>query len=319
VNHDLAGANPFFSIFRHMARRPDALPLLILILSSVGWGLTWIPLRVLQAQGVQGPPLVLLAFGAASLLLLPALVGQRPDWQGRWPCLLLIALCGGFANLAFQIALYEGEIIRVMILFYLLPIWSLLGGWLFLGEGIDRPRILAVLCALLGAFFVLGGFALFETRPSWLDLLAIAAGLAFALNNLLFRAGQSLPLTSKVGAMFAGCALLTGLYLLLSGDGIADLSVQAMLLSLSYGLIWLTLISFGTQWGVTRLEAGRASIIITLELATAMLSAGLLLGERLSPWELFGALLVIGAGLFEARRETDRQTAPGAARAGHDN
>ena len=286
-----------------MARRTDTLPLLILILSSIGWGLTWIPLRALQAQGIQGPPLVLLAFGAGSLLLLPALVRQRSYWQSHWHFLLLIALCGGFANLAFQIALYEGEIIRVMILFYLLPIWSLLGGWVFLGEGIDAARILTVVCALLGAFLVLGGFAWFETRPSWLDLLAIAAGLAFAFNNLLFRASQSLPLTSKVAAMFAGCASLAGLYLLPKGYVITEFSLTSLLLTLAYGMLWLTLISIGTQWGVTRLPAGRASIIITLELVAALVSASLLLDEHMTSWEMFGALLVIGAGLFEAGRE----------------
>jgi drug/metabolite transporter (DMT)-like permease len=283
-----------------MARRTDTLPLLVLILSSVGWGLTWIPLRALQALGIQGPPLVLLAFAAGTLLLLPFLVRQRHHWRDRWHLLLLIAVCGGFANLAFQIALFEGEIIRVMILFYLLPIWSLLGGWLFLGEGIDSPRIIAVICALLGTFFVLGGVSLFETRPSWLDLLAIAAGMAFALNNLLFRASQNLPLSGKVSAMFAGCALLTGIYLLHADEGITDLSPTSLLLAPAYGMLWLTLISFGTQWGVTRLPAGRASIIITLELVTALVSASLLLDERMTPWEMFGALLVIGAGLFEA-------------------
>ena len=293
-------------IFRIRPGHPDALPQLVLILSSIGWGLTWIPLRYLQTQGMQGPPLLLLAFGAGTLLLLPTFVKQQHLWQGRWHLLLLIALCGGFANLAFQIALFEGEIIRVMILFYLLPIWSLLGGWLLLGEDIDTARILTVVCALLGAFLVLGGFTLFETRPSWPDLLAIAAGIAFAINNLLFRASQSLPLSGKMTAMFAGCALLAGLYLLLKGDQIIEPTLTGLLLTLAYGMAWLTLISYGTQWGVTRLEAGRASIIITLELVAALVSASLLLDERMTPWELGGALLVTGAGLFETGRKKQR-------------
>jgi drug/metabolite transporter (DMT)-like permease len=252
---------------------------------------------------MEGPLLVLLAFGAAGLLLMPVLFRQQAHWRGNVHYLALIALFGGFANLSFQIALYEGEVIRVMILFYLLPVWSVLGGWLFLGERIDAIRVVTVCGALAGAFLILGGPAIFETHPGWIDLLAIGSGMAFAANNLVFRATQSVPVASKVTAMFAGCALLMGGYLLIMPPVMTNYSAHTLWLTIAYGVFWITVITFGTQWGVTRLEAGRASIIIIMELVAAVVSASLLLGETMAAMELAGGTLVVGAVLVETFRE----------------
>lgn len=279
------------------------LPVLVLLISSVGWGLTWLPLKYLNQQGVQGPALVFVAFAAAGLALLPVFALQQSHWRGQLHQLALIALFGGFANLSFQIALYEGDVIRVMILFYLLPVWSVLGGRLFLGERIDALRVVSVSVALLGAFLILGGSALFDTRPGWVDLLAIGSGMAFAMNNIIFRATQSLPVTSKVTAVFVGCALMTGGYLLVAAPVAATYGWQALLLTVLYGVVWLMLITFGTQWGVTRLEAGRASLIIIMELVVAVLSASLLLGETLTPPELVGGLLIAATAVAETLRD----------------
>lgn len=283
--------------------RVTSAPVLVLFFSSIGWGLTWLPLKYLNGQGMEGPLLVLLAFGAAGLLLSPVFFKQQSHWRGKLHYLALIALFGGFANLAFQIALYEGDVIRVMILFYLLPVWSVLGGWLFLGERIDAMRIITVCGALAGAFLILGGTAVFASYPSWLDLLAIGSGMAFAANNIVFRATQSVPVASKVTAMFGGCAVLIGIYLVTASAAIPDYPPRTLLLTMAYGIFWLTVITFGTQWGVTRLEAGRASIIIIMELVAAVVSASLLLGETMAAMELVGGTLVVGAVLVETFRE----------------
>jgi len=172
-----------------------------------------------------------------------------------------------------------------------------------LGERIDAICIVTVCGALAGAFLILGGAAVFATYPSWIDLLAIGSGMAFAANNIVFRATQSVPVASKVTAMFGGCALLIGIYLVTSSAAIPDYPPRTLLLTMAYGIFWLTVITFGTQWGVTRLEAGRASIIIIMELVAAVVSASLLLGETMAAMELVGGTLVVGAVLVETFRE----------------
>ena len=129
-----------------------ASPVVILLISSIGWGLTWLPLKLLSAEGMEGLTLILIAFGSAAIVLLPFTYRQWPHWDSNKRFLILIALFGGFANIAFQTAIFHGDVIRVMILFYLLPAWSVIGGYLFLKERIDTKRIITLLSALSGAF-----------------------------------------------------------------------------------------------------------------------------------------------------------------------
>jgi len=287
-----------------------SLPVIVLFISSIGWGLTWLPLKFLSAQDMEGLQLILIAFGASAIVLIPLTYRQRSHWQGHFHLLLLIALFGGFANLAFQTAIYHGDVIRVMILFYLLPVWSVLGGRLFLGEQIDLKRMIGVIAALSGAFLILGGPQIFNSPPGWIDLLAIGAGLSFAMNNLVFRYTEALPLTGKVNAVFAGCALMVMLYLLTMQPAATSLTPSNVTLTIAYGIGWIMLITFGTQWGVERLEAGRASIIIIMELVAAVLSAAMILGETLQGLELVGGLLILAAALTEVfRPETQPQYA----------
>src|SRR4029077_14224968 len=111
---------------------------------------------------------------------------------------------GGLANLAFASAIVLGDVTRVMVLFYLLPAWGVLGARFLLRERIDGRRKLSLADALGGAFFVLGGPKILEQPPNWVDGLAALSGLALAINNVLFRKASEVPVASKVGFVFVG-------------------------------------------------------------------------------------------------------------------
>jgi drug/metabolite transporter (DMT)-like permease len=280
----------------------------ILFISSIGWGLTWLPIKGINQMGLDGVHLVFIAFGSAGLLLSPMLFKQWSSWRGKLRFLLLIALFGGLANLTFQTAMVHGNVVRVMILFYLLPVWSVLGGWYFLNEKPDWLRIVAVIVSLSGAILILNVDSGTFSDVGWIDVLAIAAGLSFAMNNIMFRKTADQPLAGKVSAMFLGCASLIGLYLLLgpvTGSFPDNVSPWYAVL---YGVVFLSLITFGTQWGVTQLEAGRAALIIVMELVAAVVSVALLTELTLSVQEIAGALLVMTAAIVEGWREPEKVT-----------
>ncbi|MEO1751265.1 DMT family transporter [Thiofaba sp. EF100] len=288
---------------------PTSAPLIALLLAAILWGLSWIPLKHFAAYDVHGVSLNLVAYGGLALLFLPLLWRQRAAWRGQGLTLLGIALLGGYANFAFTTGMALGEVVRVMVLFYLVPVWGVLGGRLFLGEVIDRPRLLGVVLALTGALLILGGPAVLQGEVSWLDLLAISCGLAFAGNNIVFRARPQLPMGSKLAAMFLGCAAMAAAGL---EAGVQDWPAAPAAIwggVLLFGFGWVLLATLGTQWGVTHMEAGRAAILIILELVVAVVSAMLLGGERMSPLELAGGALILGAALLEGWREGKRPVA----------
>jgi drug/metabolite transporter (DMT)-like permease len=278
------------------------LPVMLLLLSAVMWGLTWWPLKAFNAAGIAGVPLILLTYGAVGLLLSILLWRESNAWRGHFRFLWLIALLGGYANLAFASAMIYGEVVRAMMLFYLGPVWGVLGGRIFLGETIDSRRWLGVLFAIIGAWLILGGAELFDNAPSGIDLLALSAGMAFAMNNITFRATSTFPTSSKVAAMFAGCGLFALLLMPLQTDGLPHLSHLLLLALGAFSLLWLLGATIATQWSVTHMEAGRASILLISELLVAVISATLIGGETLTLVELLGGALIVMSAVLEALR-----------------
>jgi drug/metabolite transporter (DMT)-like permease len=287
----------------------------VLLFSSALWGLTWWPLKGFAAQGVSGPQLAMLSYGFAGLVGLPWLLAQRKQWRAQSGFLLLIALVGGWGNTAFVSAMVLGDVVRVMLLFYLAPVWSVLGGRLFLGERVSLRRAGAVALSLGGAFLVVGGTGVFTAPLSAADLLAVSAGLAFSGNNILARKAQGVPTESKTVGLLLGCGATSALmvWLLAPQAGLAAFSFHAahfspgmLVLLAAFSLLWMGLVTFTWQWSVTRLEAGRSGVIAIAELVVALFSATLLGGESMTLLECLGAALIGCAAVLES---TDSQAA----------
>lgn len=280
-------------------------PVLVLLGASTLWGLTWLPLKYFAGFGIAGVNVTLVAYGSVGTCSLAWLWLRRQTMGPRKGLLLLLSALGGLSNLAFASALGSGDVVRVMVLFYLLPAWGVLGGWLFLGERVDGLRKLSLLSALLGAFLILGGRRILAQPLTLTDLLAVVAGFALAMHNVMFRKLAEVQVSTKVAAMFAGC-LLWSLPLTLLGvqplPGGVPLEVWLQLSA--FGLLWLSVATVGTLWGVAHMEAGKSSVLIIMELITAVASAAILAGSRLLPLEWFGGLLIVSAALMEARRPT---------------
>jgi drug/metabolite transporter (DMT)-like permease len=132
------------------------------------------------------------------------------------------------------------------------------------------------------------------------DAVAILSGFAFAMTNLCFRASPELPVPSKIAALFLGC-LLFALLLLASGvQAFPAVGRHTVLLAMMFGIGGLLLATSGTQWAVTKMEAGRSSIVMVMELVAAVASAALIAGDRMSMMEMQGGALILGATLMEA-------------------
>lgn len=281
----------------------ELLPILVLTGACIFWGTSWYPLRLLNGLGFNGLVIILVSHALLALCFLP-LIRPSDFTRRNWPYLLGIAAAGGLAIFCFTYAFLYGDIVRVMVLFYLLPVWGVLGGRIFLQEGIDRYRWLGVGLALSGAFLILGGMKIFDAPPSWIDMLALLSGMGFAANNLLFRGVGHLSLQTKLFSMFVGCAVITGAIfaLGLSGETSLPSNLSNWAWLLLYTFTWLLLANVGSQWAVVRMEAGRSSIIIIVELLAAIFSAMILDDKRLNSLEWIGCVMVVVAALLEAHK-----------------
>ncbi len=67
------------------------------------------------------------------------------------------------------------------------------------------------------------------------------------------------------------------------------------------GLLWVLPGTLATYYGVARLEAGKAAILLLAELVVGVVSAVLIGGEALGLKEAIGGALILAAAVLEAR------------------
>jgi len=275
-----------------------------LLVGSLFWGLFWWPLKSLGMFGIHGSIVQVYAFGLSVLLLLPFVRGDLAQLRGKIGLILLIAAFGGWATAALVSSLATGSVVRVMLLFYLAPVWTILAARIFLGEAFTRLRVIALAIALAGLAATLGGPEIFSTPLSAMDLLALSSGLAFALSNVAIRAGHGLPDTVRAVAINGGCALISLGFLFWDEQPMQTLNaIQIGILS-ALSLLWVVPGTLATFYGVARLDAGKAAILLLAELVVGVFSAVLIGGEHLSAQEIVGGVLILTAAVIEARSET---------------
>ena len=129
-------------------------PAAALTLNALVWGTSWWPLRQLAERGLH--PLwataIIYAVAAAVILLLrPGALAQVL----RTPVLWVLMLAAGTTNAAFNWGVVAGDVVRVVLLFYLMPLWTVLFARALLREPITPQAGARVLLALLGAAVVL--------------------------------------------------------------------------------------------------------------------------------------------------------------------
>lgn len=215
-----------------------------------------------------------------------------------------LALAAGWTNLAYVLAVIDGEVMRVMLLFYLSPLWTLPLARLLLQEQIGQRGFAIVTLSLVGALIMLWqpqrGLPLPQDLAEWLGL---SAGIGFALTNVLTRRAQHLSLQAKSIAVWGGVILMTLLVLpfMHSGDAVPAIpGVGVLLMIAGIGLL-LMVTTLLVQYGITHTPATRASVIFLFELVVAAVASWWLAGEAMSLREWVGGGLIVAAALFASR------------------
>ena len=269
------------------------------VVAAILWGLFWYPLRLLEGMGWHGLWSALLLYCVACFAIAP------PVWRGR-DCLrqngrdfALLGLFAGCANLAFILAVLEGEVVRVLLLFYLSPVWAVLLARVILRERLARAGALALVIAMAGAVLMLWRADIDPGRGlGAADLYALAAGLCFALSNIVVRKMAAAPLDLKIGAAYAGVIVLALIAIVLAGIAPPAVTFNSGLLVLVLGFPLMYVMMWTAQYGVTHLPIQRSSIIFLLEIVAGAVSAAWLTDETLTRREYLGGILVLSAGLL---------------------
>lgn len=285
-----------------------------LLFNALVWGVSWWPLRTLNDHGVHplwSTALVFAAPLACALLLRPGALALIR----RQPALWALGAASGFTNLAFNWAVSVGDVVRVVLLFYLMPVWSVLLAWPLLGE---KPRPAALLrlgLALAGVWVVLKAPGTPWPVPRDLaDLLALAGGVFFALTSILVRRLRGLDSGARLTAMFAG-GVLAGTVGGLAGWGAGLVpalpapSADWIAIAVALGLVML-LGNAALQYGASRLPAYVTALVMLSEIVFASVSSAALGAGELAARTLTGGALILAAAAWAAWEEHARARPP---------
>ena len=273
-------------------------------LNALVWGLSWWPMRHLAEQGLHPVWANTWMFCLAAAVLLRHVGALRRSLRAH-PLMWLLMLGSGATNLGFNWAVTTGDVMRVVLLFYLMPAWSLLLAWWLLDERPSRAALLRLVVTLLGM-----GLVLHEPGSPWpwprslADALALGAGMSFALVNvLLLRLGHT-PAGARMVAMFGGSALTSLLCAaLLYGSGVVtaapglDAAQLPWLLALTLAFV---LGNFTLQYGAARLPAHTTALVMMSEIVFASVSSVWLGASELRATVLVGGGMIVAAAASAA-------------------
>jgi drug/metabolite transporter (DMT)-like permease len=276
--------------------RAGLAPALALLVNAFVWGVSWWPFRELQRMGLHPLWATALIYLVSMILLLAV----RPNaWRGlaREPMLWLLLAASGFTNVGFNWGVTVGDVVRVVLLFYLMPAWVVILAWIMLGETPTRPALVRLVIAMAGVVTVLKSpdtpWPVPQTLADWL---AIAGGFSFALTNIVLRRLRHVDAPARILSMFLGGAILASVSAF-AGMGAQlvpalpapqmDWAVVGIALSLGFLASNIAL-----QYGAARLDAHTSAIIMLSEIVFASVSS-VALGAATLSWRV-----VLGGGLI---------------------
>ncbi len=283
----------------------NKLAVISLLVSAALWGVIWYPLRLLDDAGLPGIWSSMAMYSAAAILVLPSLFSWPSVNQKGW--LLGLALAAGVTNIAFVIALVEGEVMRVMLLFYLSPIWTVLLGRWWLGEKLSLMAMAYFILAMIGAVVMLWDPALSTPWPqASADWLALLAGMAFATNNVIGRKLANVEMKMKTAMSWWGCVVVATTVILLLGEPTPAVDVSIWLWACLLGWLGIVLMTVAIFYGLARMPVYRSSVIMLFELLVAAIAAWLLTDEVMSMQEWAGGILILMAGYGVIRTQVSK-------------
>jgi len=202
----------------------------------------------------------------------------------------------------------EGTVVRVMLLFYLSPIWTVIMGWLLLGETMSRRAIVIFSIAMVGAVIMLWDPQAGSISPRDLaDWLALSSGFAFALSNIFVRKMQATSVTTKSAVNWSGVLLVAGIWILLAEPPGPLVETTILLGAVALGLLGFVVMTLSVQYGVSHMPVHRSAVILLFELVIGAVSSMWLAQEIISMQEWVGGVFVILAALLSARvKEPDQ-------------
>lgn len=277
------------------------------------WGATFVSTKALIAAGLTPEEIFFIRFVMAYLGMIPFAPRKLLADSLRDEALLLAAgISGGSLYFLLEnVALEYAPASNVSLIVCTAPVWTaLLLSLVYRSERMTRRQTAGCALAFVGVVLVvLNGRFVLHLSPRG-DLLALSAALLWMLYSLVIkRLGDRLPVAYITRKVF-----FYGIVTILPWFAWEPFDLPAA--TLRHPAVWGNLLFLGVVasllcyvlWNaaMTRLGAVRTTNYIYLNPLVTMLTAALVIDERITPAALCGAALIL-SGMWLAERERRRK------------
>jgi drug/metabolite transporter (DMT)-like permease len=270
-------------------------PILSLLFGAFVWGIIWYPYRLMAQAGVSGIYSSFYVFILTLAIALPYFFVTKKNISVLSKDFWILSLVAGYTNISYVLAVIDGEVVRVMLLFYLSPAWTIFLSHFMLNENTQKRHYLAAFISLFGAFVMLWQPNYFIHLDSRSDWLALSSGIGFAMTNVMTRKHQHMTINQKALAIWLGVIIVAIICMMLDNNTMPSLdffrpSDALIAVVIALCLFFSTLL---VQFGVSKIKAVEASSFFLFEIVVAAISSYLLVGETISVKEWLGGIMII--------------------------
>jgi len=280
------------------------------MLAAALWGTIGIVVKTLISWGFNPISIVLYRIGASFLILFIIIfLCDRTLLKVKKEHLLYFALYGlisvSIFNIVYINAIDLTTVTTAVILLYTSPVFVLFMSFLLFKEKIDFVKFLCVIFTFIGCFLVVKGYNIENLRLNFKGIIfGILSGLTYGLYSIFGKVclKDYRPYTVSLYSLGFG-SLFLSLFLILTRTKVVFVPGIIPSMVLLYIILFPTLLSyvFYTK-GLKLVEAGKASIIATVEPVISSLLAVFVLGENLEFIQILGVLMVLTAVVLIQRK-----------------
>ena len=280
--------------------------------AGLAYGIYWIPLRALEQAGLHDV-LPALVFNLVPMILIVPLIAWR--WSRIRQAPLHFHITGvvvGLSLVGYTNAFLYTDVVRVLILFYMTPIWGFFLARIFLGDLITPVRWISILLGIGGMLTIFGIDAGIPLPDNIGDWIALSAGIFWAIASLMMLMGEESPIDYALWFfLWNGLAaiLVSAIFFVQSDASLPEITVFAAVLPwmIPLALVLVIPAGFAVIYGPTQLNPGIAGILFMVEIGVGTLTASLLTDEPFGVRELLGVLIITLAALIEPLRDLIQQ------------
>jgi drug/metabolite transporter (DMT)-like permease len=270
------------------------------------WGVSWYPMRLLEEAGLRNVWMTLLLHGTIFLVTLPwtARGLQTPIDRRAW--MVTLVLGAAWSDIAFIVAVLHGSVLRMMLLFYVSPLWGTLAGAVLLKERPSGRALGSLALSMLGALITLWNPGVGAPWPREKDeWQAHSAGFAFEVSNNAGTKKEDVPIATKSAAIWLMGMGMSAVAIVWLSPPAPHVNVPILLgvVALAVGgMLGMTAL---LQYGAAHLPVHRSSVLALFELAVAAISERLLTSAPVVAKEWVGAALIALGAYLSAREASD--------------